>query len=196
MTKAEIITRIINRITDPWNDCPECYDGVTPIDIFQATDYLMECRQEDAENNFDPDDRMPDEATPALYMEAYNCYLRFQIRELHIERLTNWIREFGPVCEYINDYAPTLENSPDLVPVDLLGSSSTFPFPVRGTDRPDCVTLIGIGQVSRNTFDHGDEYCVGGQGGRGLAPLRAYGRDVAGRRPVCADGDVPDCGHA
>lgn len=159
MTKAEIISRIIDRTTDPWTESPEDYRYAEPIDLDVAKDVLKQYRDDDDDCELAPEDRMPEEATPALYMEAYNCYIRYQQRELHIKRLANWIREFGPVCEYINDYAPTLENSIDLVPVDFLGSSTTFPFPVRGTDRPDCMTLIRIGQVSRNTFDPGDEYC-------------------------------------
>ena len=80
MTKAEIVTRIIDRITDPWSESPEDYRFAQPIDMDAAAEYLAMYREDD--KDLDPEDRMPEEATPSLLMEAYNCYIRFQKHKL------------------------------------------------------------------------------------------------------------------
>lgn len=74
MTKNEIIDRIIDRITDPWNESPDDYKYAIPITLAEAEGYLAEYRKEDL--YFDPEDRMPEEATPALLMEAYNTHIQ------------------------------------------------------------------------------------------------------------------------
>lgn len=74
MTKAEIIDRIIDRMTDPWNDSPDDYKHANPITLAEAEEYLAEYRRDDLD--FEPEDRMPEEATPALLMEAYNAHIQ------------------------------------------------------------------------------------------------------------------------
>lgn len=157
MTKAEIISRIIDRITDPWNDSPEDYEDVTPIDIIQATYYLAEYRHEDAENDFNPDDRMPAEATPALYMEAFNCYVRFQKHELRVIRLAEYITENEMVCEYDQYKDDYLANPLKVVPTDWLYTES-FPFDMIDDAYPNTMFLITLGQRSPK-FNPNHEYC-------------------------------------
>ena len=158
MTKAEIITRIIDRITDPWTESPEDYQYAELIDLDAAADVLKQYRDDDDDCDLEPDDRMPKEATPALLMEAFNCNVRHQKHELRILRLAEFITDNEMVCEYDNYYAPTLDNPIDMIPVDFLINTRTAPFSF-GNDIPDVLKLITIGQVSANTFDMGDEFC-------------------------------------
>ena len=84
MTKAELITKTIDRITDPWNDCPEDYIHVNPIDLAEAAFIIRECREEDVD--FDQDDRLPAEVTPEIMMEAFNCNLRKNLYEYRMKQ--------------------------------------------------------------------------------------------------------------
>ena len=42
MTKTEIISRIIDRITDPWTESPEDYQYAELIDLDTAKDVLKQ----------------------------------------------------------------------------------------------------------------------------------------------------------
>lgn len=159
MTKTEIISRIIDRITDPWTESPEDYRYAELINLDEAADVLKQYRDDDDDCDLEPDERMPEEATPTLLMEAFNCNIRYQKHELRVLRLAEFITDNEMVCEYDNFYAPTLDNPIDMIPVDFLGNTRTAPFSVRGNDLPDVLKLITIGQASVNTFDIGDEFC-------------------------------------
>lgn len=84
MTKAELITKTIDRITDPWNDCPEDYIYVDPINLETAEEIICQCREEDVD--FDQDDRLPAEVTPEIMMEAFNCNLRKNLYEYKMKQ--------------------------------------------------------------------------------------------------------------
>ena len=159
MTKAEIISRIIDRITDPWSDCPENYDTAPLINLQEAEEYLREMREDDDLGDLDPEDRMPDEATPALYMEAYNCYVRWMKHELRVERLAEYIKEQDLVCEYVTYYAPTLDNPVNVFPVDFLDNCDTCPFTLKDGRIPTIIDLLSIGRRSKSSFCQTDEYC-------------------------------------
>lgn len=157
MTKAEIISHIIDRITDPWCECPEDYRFAEPICLECAADLLKQYFTEDAECDLPPEDRMPKETTPALYMEAYNCYIRYQKHELRVNRLASYIESHELVCEYVNYYKDFDSNAIDLYPVDYLWES--FPFEPIGDMSPDNpLFLIELGQRSAD-FNPGHEYC-------------------------------------
>lgn len=159
MTKTEIISRIIDRITDPWTESPEDYRYAEPIDLDVAKDVLKQYRDDDDDCELAPEDRMPEEATPALLMEAYNCNLRYQKFELRVKRLAEYIKDNEMVCEYENYYAPTIENPIDIVPVDFLYNSTRFPFPTRNTENPDIIDMLHIGMNSAKTFNCNHEFC-------------------------------------
>lgn len=156
MTKAETITRIIDRITDPWTESPEDYRYAELIGLDAAKDIIAQCREEDFD--LEPEDRLPQETTPELMMEAFNCNVRYQKHELRVLRLAEFITDNEMVCEYDNYYAPTLDNPIDMIPVDFLINTRTAPFSF-GNNTPDVLKLITIGQASVNTFDIGDEFC-------------------------------------
>lgn len=159
MTKTEIISRIIDRITDPWCESPDDYRYAQPIDIDGAADVLKQYRDDDDACDLEPDERMPEEATPSLLMEAYNCYIRYQKFELRVKRLAEYITDNEMVCEYESYYAPTLDNPIDIIPVDFLYNSSRFPFSTHNTKKPDCIDMLRIGLNSTKTFNCNHEYC-------------------------------------
>ena len=156
MTKEKIISRIIDRITDPFMESPEDFDDAEPMTIDEARDYLAEYRNED--KDLDPESRMPKQATPALLMEAYNCYINYQKHELRVKRLAEYIADHEMVCEYDNYYRPEYPDSPEIFPVDFIWDS--FPFKPIGDVSPDNpMFLIELGQRSRTSFNSNHEFC-------------------------------------
>ena len=149
MTKTEIISRIIDRITDPWTESPEDYQYAELIDLDTAKDVLKQYRDDDDDCDLEPDERMPKEATPALLMEAYNCNIRYQKFELRVERLAEYIKDNEMVCEYDNYYKEFSEKKLDVYPVDFIWDS--FPFQPIGDMSPDNpLFLIELGQRSKD----------------------------------------------
>lgn len=159
MTKTEIISRIIDRITDPWTESPEDYRYAELISLDEAADVLKQYRDDDDDCDLEPDERMPEEATPALLMEAFNCNVRHQKFELRVKRLAEFITDNELICEYANDYFPANDNAIDIVPVDFLYNSTRFPFSTHNTENPDIIDMLRIGMNSATTFHSNDEYC-------------------------------------
>ena len=154
MTKAELIKRTIDAMIDPWTDNPEDYmDAQLIYDTEEAQDLLSDLHAYD--QDLEPDDILPDEVTPAIVMEAYNCLVRARKFEARTERLAEWIRENDPVCEYSNYYLPEHEDAIDLVPVDFLWEN--FPFDI-GDRTPNPLFLIDLAKRSPN-FAPSNEYC-------------------------------------
>lgn len=157
MTKTEIISRIIDRITDPWTESPEDYRYAELISLDEAADVLKQYRDDDDDCDLEPDEQMPKEATPALLMEAYNCYIRFQKFELRVKRLAEFITDNELVCEYANYYFPANDNAVNIVPVYYIWDS--FPFQPIGDMSPhNPYFLIALGKRSTK-FNPNDEYC-------------------------------------
>lgn len=155
MTKAEIITRIIDRITDPWTESPEDYRYAEPIDLDTAEDIIAQCNEEDID--MDPEDMLPQETTPELMMEAYNCNVRYQKFELRVERLAEYITDCEMVCEYDNYYKEFSDKKLDVYPVDFLWGS--FPFKTdEDIDPDDHLFYIELGQRSKD-FTANQEFC-------------------------------------
>lgn len=158
MTKTEIISRIIDRITDPWTECPEDYEYAELIDLDEAKDVLKQYRYDDVAYDLDPENRMPEEVTPELLMEAFNCNVRHMKFELRVERLAEYITDNEMVCEYDNYYRPEYPDSPEVLPVDFIWDS--FPFKPIGDMSPDNpLFLIGLGQRSKTSFNSNHEFC-------------------------------------
>lgn len=156
MTKAEIITRIIDRITDPWTESPEDYQYAELIDLDAAADVLKQYRDDDDDCDLEPDERMPEEATPAMLMEAFNCNVRYQKHELRVKRLAEYITDNEMVCEYDNYYKEFSEKKLDVYPTDFIWES--FPFKPIGDMSPDNpLFLIELGQRSKD-FDSSKEF--------------------------------------
>lgn len=155
MTKAELIERTIDAMVDPWTDCPEDYLYSTSIDLYEATDLLDQIRSDEQDMDLEPDEQLPQEVTPEIVMEAYNCHVRAMKYEARTERLAEWIKENDPVCEYCNYYLPEHDSNVDVIPVDFLSCSDYFPFMNNATP----LDILCIGMNSRKTFDPQDEFC-------------------------------------
>ena len=128
MTKAELIERTIDAMTDPWTDSPDDYLYSTSIDLHEATDLLDQIRSDEQDMDLEPDEQLPQEVTPEIVMEAYNCHVRAMKYEARTERLADWIKENNPVCEYCNYYLPEHEDAKDVMPIDFLANTDGFPF--------------------------------------------------------------------
>ena len=159
MTKAELITRIVDAMVDPWTDDPEDYLDATPIDRSGACDLLDQIRDDEESADLEPDERLPEEVTPALVMEAYNCLIRARKFEARTERLAEWIADNDPVCEYCNYYYPEHDDAVDIIPVDFLYNSVEFPFATKHMEHPDVIEVLRIGLKSAKTFNPNHEYC-------------------------------------
>ena len=155
MTKAELIAHIIDHITDPWTECPEDYKYADLIDVDTAADVLKQYRED--EEDFDPEDRMSDEVTPELMMEAYNCNVRYQKHKLCVQKLADWLTENECVCEYDQYKNEYLDDPLVVLPVDFLVEDG-FPFPMIDNAYPHSLFLIELGKRSPN-FDTNREYC-------------------------------------
>lgn len=157
MTKAELIERTIDRITDPWAESCEDYADAELIDMDVAKEILNQCHYEDLD--FEPEYRLPKEVTPELMMIAYNCNVRKNKHELRVKRLAEYITDNEMVCEYSNYYMPTLEDPVDVIPVDFLYNSTRFPFSTHNTENPDIIDVLHIGMNSAKTFNRNHEFC-------------------------------------
>lgn len=155
MTKTELIERIVDCMIDPWTDDPEDYLYATPIDKYGAVDLMAQIRDDESSADLEPDECLPEEATPELVMEAYNCLIRARKHEARVNRLAEFITDENLVCEYANYYYPTLENAPDIFPVDFLADVTSVDL--LGSAGPLDIMQIGIN--SRITFNPNHEFC-------------------------------------
>lgn len=155
MTKAELIERIIDRITDPWTESCEDYADAELIDLATAAELLAQCVKED-EVDLEPEERLPAEVTPALMMEAYNCNVRMNKFDLRVKRLAEYIEKYECVCEYVNCYVPAHPDALDIHPVDCLWEH--FPFKMIDDEYPNPLWLIQLGQRSPY-FNANHEFC-------------------------------------
>ena len=157
MTKAELIERIIDCMIDPWTDDPEDYLYATPIDKYGAVDLMAQIREDEDSADLEPDERMPEEATPELVMEAYNCLIRARKHEARVNRLAEFITDENLVCEYANYYYPCHDDAIDIYPVDFLDVTNSPVQIVSGKDMSP-LDLIELGKRSRN-FNSAEEFC-------------------------------------
>jgi len=157
MTKAELTERIINRITDPWTESCEDYEYAGLIDLDCAKVSLEQYHADDRDEAWDDEDRMPDEVTPELFMEIYNCLVRKNKRELQIKRLAEFLTDAEAVCTH-NNYRQYYEDkSPEVVPTDFLNDPEGFYFEDFEPLSP--IDYRTIFYNSRDSFDPDDEYC-------------------------------------
>ena len=156
MTKAELIERIVDAMIDPWTDNPEDYLDCIAIDLCQAEDLLDQIRSDEEDMGLEPDERMPEEATPELVKTAYNCLIRARKYEARVSRLAEFITDNECVCEYANYYYPEHEDAIDLVPTEYIWEK--FPFEMKDDMLPNPLVLIELGQRSPK-FNPNDEYC-------------------------------------
>lgn len=155
MNRTELIEKIADRMIDPWTDDPHDYEDAEPIDLEYAKTLLEDLRRDDAEMD-DPDYCLPEETTPELLMEVFNCIVRKNKHELLVERLAEYITDNEMVCEYDNYYKEFSEKKLDVYPCDFIWDS--FPFKPIGSMSPNNpLFLIELGQRSKD-FDSSKEF--------------------------------------
>ena len=159
MNKDEIIARIVDSFWDISGEDPEDYLDMEPINLKHAEMYLAEQRADERSAELDPEDCLPAETTPELYMEAENCYIRSMKHEAHIRRLADWLEENEAVCEYDNCRILYEHNDPEIYPVSFLtGTSHEFPFNTKDGVEPSALDLVAMGRRSPR-FNPDHEYC-------------------------------------
>lgn len=160
MTKAELTEKLADRLIDPWTDCPENYEGCDPIDLKEAASLLEDLRRDDQAMD-DPDYHVPEETTPELLMEVYNCILRKNLHDLAVSRMAEYLTENEMVCEYDNYYRNEFNPSAtEVFPTYWLFNefdANSFPFKVDDY-APDIAMIFRIGMNSAKTYDQDKEY--------------------------------------
>lgn len=155
MNKAELIERIIDTFTDMGSEDPVDTAYANPLTLTEAETYLNEIRANEKEY-LEPDEWLPEEITPALYMEAFNCYLRRCKYEVTLNRLAEFITLHEAV-ELYHEYIGTYKSDTDklVCPTDWLLENMEFPFTSYDFTMLD---LIQLGQHSPD-FDCEKDYC-------------------------------------
>ena len=101
MTKLELTAAILERLHDPDDSVPD--EDIATLDFLtldQAEEYLADLRRDENAADLEPDERLPQEVTPELYMEVWNCDIR---------RARHAVQEAEPVkpAEHDNDVTLT-----------------------------------------------------------------------------------------
>jgi len=162
MKKEEIISALLYRMSDPCvEDDDEEIAKCDPITLEEAKHYIEEDRKEDEEIG-DDDYCIPEEATPELYMEAFNCRIALAKHNVQVNRLAEWLVENDEIALYNNYRNEYGENNPDVVPIDFMynyDKVGDFPFGLGDTIGVyDVIELINIGRNSAATFRITDDY--------------------------------------
>ena len=162
MKKEEIISALLFRMSDPCvEDDEEAIANLDYLNLDEATAYLDEARKEDEEIG-DEDYCIPAEATPELYMEAYNCRIRLAVFNMQVKRLAEWFIENDEVALYDNYRLDYGENNPEVIPIEFMDNYDNvgdFPFELGNhLNVADVIELIDIGRNSAATFRFTDNY--------------------------------------
>ena len=155
MNKAELIERIIDTFTDMGSEDPVDTAYCNLLTLPEAKMYLEELRANEKEY-LDPEDWLPEEITPDIYMEAYNCYVRRCQYEVTRDRLAEFFTLHEMVDVY-HEYDGQYKSDTDkyVCPTDWLMENMEFPFTSFDFTMLD---LIQLGQHSPD-FDCDKKYC-------------------------------------
>lgn len=161
MTKEAITARLIDRLIDPCSGRDETEDLAcsAPIDLDGARSFLADLRADDDDADMPEDERVPEETTPELLMEVYNCLIRKAQHTLDVQNLAQYITDNEMVCEYDQYRGEFYAEDTDVFPVDSLFNMyhmHDVPFRI-GSCAPDVADLIRIGQNSTGTLNLGEQ---------------------------------------
>lgn len=159
MTKAELTAKILDAITDPWNDCDADIATCDYINLTEATSYLADIRRDEDSADLEPDERLPEEVTPSMLMEVFNCDIKRARHEMVVHYLADWLTREECVCLHDNYFQDYENNDPEVIPVDFIMNETRFPFSTCDTENPDHVDTLMIGLNSAKTFNPNHEYC-------------------------------------
>lgn len=155
MNKAELIERIIDTFTCMGSEDPEDIAYGKPLTLKEAETYLAELRANERAN-LEPDEWLPAEITPEIYMEAYNCYHRKCIHDVTTRRLAEFLKNGEMVDTYHEFLGQYVSYTDKLVcPTDWLTENMEFPFTSEDLSMLDLITL---GQNSPD-FNPEKKYC-------------------------------------
>lgn len=155
MNKAELIERIIDTFTDMGSEDPEDTAYANPLTLAEAEMYLKEIRATE-KIDLEPDEWLPSEVTPDLYMEAHNCYLRKCKHDVTAQRLAEFFR-LNEMVDVYHEFDGDYHSDKDkyVCPTDWLTENMEFPFTSFDFTMLD---LIQLGQHSPD-FDPDKKYC-------------------------------------
>ena len=158
MTKAELTTAILERLHDPYDTVPDADTATLDfLTLDQAKEYLADLRRDEDAAELDQDERLPQEVTPELYMEVWNCDIRRCRYSVWVERLAGWLTTNECVCihnQYHHDYT---NDDPDVEPMDFLYEMNPDELSFV-KDPGNTVEMLTLGMRSRDTFNPDHEY--------------------------------------
>jgi hypothetical protein len=161
MNKAELIERIVDTFTGMGSEDPIDTARCNYLTLEEAKTYLDEYRAME-KADFEPDEWLPEEVTPELWMEANNCYIRKCKHDVIVNRLATWLLKEEPIAfydDYRDDYN---KDAPEIVPLDFwYNYNSTCDLPFGFGDKLtilDAIELIEIGMNSRDVCKFTDNY--------------------------------------
>lgn len=157
MTKTELIERIVDSFDAMSSEWPSSYLDMDPLTIEEATMYLDEQRALERDCDLEPEECLPEEVTPQLYMEAENCYIKYMKHEARVEQLAEYLTDNECVCEYDSCRTEYLDDPLQVYPTDWLFDSK-FPFKMIDDSYAHPMFLIELGQRSPS-FNPNHEFC-------------------------------------
>ena len=155
MNKAELIERIIDTFTGMGSEDPEDIATGNPLTLREAELYLKELRAAE-KADLEPDEWLPAEVTPQMYMEAYNCYLRKCKYDVTAQRLAEFIRN-GELVDAYHEFDGQYVSKTDKIvySTDMLTDTTEFPFTYYNLTMLELITL---GKNSPD-FDEREDFC-------------------------------------
>ena len=155
MKKSELIERIIDTLTGMGSEDPTDTASCHYITLKEAKNYL-EDRRAMEKADFTPDEWLPEEVTPELYMEAFNCYIRKCKHDITLEHLVEYFTD-GELIDTFHEFEGEYHNDKDktVYPTDFLNEDIEFPFTQYDLTMLD---LINIGRHSYD-FNSDEDFC-------------------------------------
>jgi len=94
MTKIELTSALLDYLRDPYDSvCDEDIAALDFLTLDEARGYLADLRRDEDAADLEPDERLPQEVTPELYMEVFNCEISRCRHNLKVEQLANQLAE-------------------------------------------------------------------------------------------------------
>lgn len=155
MKKEELIERIVDTFTNMGSEDPIDTAASNYVSLVEAAMYLSERRAMEAKD-LEPSERLPEEVTPLLYMEALNCYIRKCKYDVTLNHLAEYFTD-GELVDTFLEFKGKYHNDKDktFYPTDFLNEDMEFPFTETDLTMLD---LISIGKRSYD-FSPEEEFC-------------------------------------
>lgn len=155
MKKEELIERIVDTFTDMGSEDPIDTAASNYVSLVEAAMHLSERRAMEIKD-LEPSERLPEEVTPLLYMEALNCYIRKCKYDVTLNHLAEYFTDGELVYTFLEFEGEYINKSDQHVcPTDFLNEDIEFPFTETDLTMLD---LISIGKRSYD-FSPEDNYC-------------------------------------